>query len=193
MEPDIFKIYSTGGKKDAQVFYSLDLEKIFLRNVMNLFFRKKYFISFSEDENKYNEFFKNFFDSQIYLIIKKLDISDFHANEILKKILLSIFEFKKNENGTLTYQLNFTKSNIKKNMKEFTSYCLEFEIQEEDALLVIISALINRELLVIQVPLGLVDSVKNLSSDNSIRLSEIPLDSLIMKRIDIIKTPSVCY
>ena len=40
MEPDIFKIYSTGGKKDAQVFYSLDLEKIFLRNVMNLFLEK---------------------------------------------------------------------------------------------------------------------------------------------------------
>ena len=86
MEPDVFKIYSIENKKDAQVFYSLDLEKIFLRNVMNLFFKKKYFISFSEDENKYNEFFKNFFDSQIYLIMKKLDISDFYATEILKKI-----------------------------------------------------------------------------------------------------------
>jgi hypothetical protein len=41
--------------------------------------------------------------------------------------------------------------------------------------------------------LGLVDSVKNLSSDSSIRLSEIPLDSPIMEKIDIIKTPSVCY
>ena len=75
MEPDIFKICSTGGKKDAS-FLFIRFGEIFLRNVMNLFLEKILYF-FSEDENKYNEFFKNFFDSQIYLIIKKLDISGF--------------------------------------------------------------------------------------------------------------------
>ena len=73
---------------------SLIVEKIFLRNV-NLFLEKNTLFLLVKMKNKYNEFFKTFFDSQIYLIIKTRYLWIFMLNEILKKILLSIFEFKK--------------------------------------------------------------------------------------------------